>query len=120
MILRLGGDIDLFTRKHGREPVRGPPPFRHLVDKGPPLKGDRLGNVLGQGATKIMPVALHCECCGTDGSAEVEGEDLRAWVATELQCHQRQQHRLSRARWAHNKRMANVTDVECEPKGRRA
>jgi hypothetical protein len=120
VILDFGSYTDFLTSKDGREPFRGPPSLCHVVDLRQRLKGDRRGSVFGQGPTKIVPVALHCERRGTDGCTKVEGKNLRVCIPTKLQRHQCQQNRLSSARWPYNKGMADVADVEREPKGRGA
>ena len=52
--------------------------------------------------------------------AEVEGENLGARVAAELQRHQRQQHALARACRTYNQGVANIADVKGEAKWGRA
>ena len=71
-------------------------------------------------AAEIVPVAAHGERRGADRAAEVEGEDLRAGIAAELQRHQRQQHALAGAGRADHQRMADIADMEREAERRRA
>ena len=44
----------------------------------------------GQIAAEVMPIAAHRQRRGPDRTAEIEGEDLSAGIAAELQGHQRQ------------------------------
>ena len=45
-----------------------------------------------QAAAEVVPIASHGERGCADRAAKVEGEDLRAFVAPELQRHQREQY----------------------------
>ena len=76
--------------------------------------------VVGQGAAEIVPVAAHGERGGADRAAEIEGEDLSARIAAELQRHQRQQHRLAGAGRTDHQRMADIADMQREAERRRA
>ena len=76
--------------------------------------------VVGERAAEIVPVAAHRERRGADRAAEIEGEDLRAGVAAELQRHQRQQHALAGAGRADDQRVADIADMEREAERRRA
>ena len=61
-----------------------------------------------------MPVATHGQGGRADRAAEIEGENLCAVVAAELQGHQRQQHGFAGAGWADDERVADVADMERE------
>ena len=65
-----------------------------------------------------MPVPAHGERRGSDGAAEVEGEDLGFRVTAELERHQRQQHRFARAGRADDERVADIPDMEGKPERR--
>ena len=75
--------------------------------------------VPGERPAEIVPVAAHRKRGRADRAAEVEGEDLRTWIAPELQRHQRQQHALAGTRRAHHQGVADVADMEGEAKRRR-
>jgi hypothetical protein len=68
-----------------------------VVDAGERLQADAIVGAVTDPATEIVPIAAHGEGCGTNAAAEIEGEDLRASVAPELQGHQGQQHGLAGA-----------------------
>jgi hypothetical protein len=52
---------------------------------------------------------------GADRAAEIEGEDLRARIAAELQRHERQQHGLAGAGRPDDQRMADIADMKGKP-----
>ena len=112
MILGLRRDADLLARQDRGDPFRRPAAFGGIVDSRQRLQGDRLGRVFRERAAEIVPVAAHGERRGADRAAEVEGEDLGAGVAAELQRHQRQQHRFAGAGRADDERMADIADME--------
>ena len=74
----------------------------------------------GERAAEIVPVAAHRERGRPDRAAEIEGEDLRARIAPELQRHQRQQHALAGAGRADDQGVADIADMEGEAERRRA
>ena len=76
--------------------------------------------LVGQRAAEIVPVAAHGERGRPDRAAEIEGEDLGARIAAELQRHQRQQHGLAGAGRTDHQRVADVADMEGEAERRRA
>ena len=120
MILGLRRDADLLARQDRGDPFRRPAAFGGIVDSGQRLQGDRLGRVFRERAAEIVPVAAHRERRGADRAAEVEGENLGAGVAAELQRHQREQHRFAGACRPDDERMADIADMEAEAERRRA
>ena len=112
MLLQFRGDGDGLAGEQRRDPFGGPGALAGIVDAGKRLQGDRLGEVIGEGAAEIVPVAAHRERRGPDAAAEVEGEDLRAGITAELQRHQRQQHALARAGRADDQRVADIADMQ--------
>src|SRR3546814_8197717 len=81
--------------------------FARLVDARERLQRYAAAVIL-QGAAQILPVAAHGERRGADRAAEIEGEDLAMLIAPELQCHQREKHRLSGAGRADDEAVADV------------
>src|SRR3546814_5407308 len=79
------------------QPCRRPGALGGCVDMGQRLELDAVTGAFGQAPAEILPVAAAGDGGGADAAAEIEGEDLRAFVAAELQRHQRQQHRLAGA-----------------------
>ena len=120
MLLQLRGDGHALTAEQRRHPFGRPGAFAGVVDPREGLQGDGLGDVVGQRAAEIVPVAAHGERGGADRAAEIEGEDLRARVAAKLQRHQRQQHGLAGAGRPHDQRVADIADMERKPERRRA
>ena len=114
MLLQLGGDGDGLAGEQRRHPFGGPGPLAGIIDARERLKRDRLAGTIGQRAAEIVPVAAHRERGGADRAAEVEGEDLCAGVAAELQRHQRQEHALAGAGRADDQGVADITDMEAE------
>ena len=120
MLLELGRDRHGFAAEQRRDPFRRPGPLAGIVHAREWLQGHRLGRLVGERAAEVMPVAAHCEGRGPDRAAEIEGEDLGARVAAELQRHQRQQHGLSRAGRPDDQGVADIADMEREAERRRA
>ena len=115
MLLQFRGDRDRLTGQQGRDPIRRPGAVAGIVDPRQRLEGDGFGDVVGQRAAEVVPVAAHRQCGGADRAAEIEGEDLGAGIAAELERHQRQQHALAGAGRAHDQRMADIADMQREP-----
>jgi len=67
------------------DPFGRPGALAGIVDAGKRLQGNGLGDIVGERAAKIVPVATHGERGRADRTAEVEGEDLGARVAAKLQ-----------------------------------
>src|ERR1700754_385626 len=105
MLLEVWRDGDGLAGQQGREPFGGPGAFARIVDPGQWLQSDRPIFSTCKCAPEIMPVTAHGEGGGADRPAEVEGEDLRTWIAPELQRHQRQQHALAGAGGAYDQRV---------------
>ena len=115
MLLQFWGDSDGLAGEQRRDPFGSPGALAGVVDAGKRLQGDRLGEVVGEGAAEIVPIAAHRERRGPDAAAEVEGEDLRPGITAELQRHQRQQYALARAGRPDDQRVADIADMEAEP-----
>ena len=112
MLLQLRGNRDVLARQKRRDPFRGPGAFAGIVDPGERLQRDRFGDLVGERAAEIVPVAAHCQRRRADAAAEIEREDLRALVAAELQGHQRQQHALAGTGRADHQGMADIADMK--------
>src|SRR3546814_5958789 len=93
--------------------------FARLVDARERLQRDAAAVIL-QGAAQILPVAAHGERRSADRAAEVEGENLAALIAPELQRHQCEEHRLAGARRADDEAVADVADMKSEAERSRA
>jgi hypothetical protein len=100
--------------------ARRPGAFAGLVDSRQRLQGDGRARVVGQRAAEIVPVPAHGDRRRADRAAEIEGEDLGARVAPELQRHQREKHALARAGGADDQGVADVADVKRKAEGRRS
>ncbi len=120
MVLHRRVDCDALAGEEAGDPLRRPGAFLRRLDARQRLQRHRLGHVGGQRAAKVMPVAAHGDRRGADRAAEVEGEDLRARVAAELQRHQRQQHRLARAGRADDQHVPDIAHMQREAEWRRA
>src|SRR3546814_5933703 len=53
-------------------------------------------------STEIVPVAAHRQRGNADRAAKIEREYLRSLIATKLERHEGQKHRLAGAGWTHN------------------
>ena len=120
MLLQFGGDGDGLAGEQRRDPFRRPGALAGIVDARQRLQGDGCAGVVGQRAAEIVPVAAHGERGRADRAAEIEGEDLGAGIAAELQRHQREQHALAGAGRADDQRVADIADMEREPERRRS
>ena len=120
MLLQLGRDRHGLAPQERRDPFRRPGALAGVVHARERLQGHRLGRLVGERAAEVMPVAAHRQRRGPDRAAEIEGEDLGARVAAELQRHQRQQHGLPRAGRPDDQGVANIADMEREAERRRA
>ena len=67
-----------FAGEQRRDPLGRPGPLAGVIDARERLQGDGLGDILGESAAEVVPVAAHRERRGPDRAAEIEGEDLRA------------------------------------------
>ena len=114
MLLQLRGDGDGLAGEQRRDPFGRPGALAGIIDARQRLQGDGRARVVGQRAAEIVPVAAHGERGRADRAAEIEGEDLRAGIAAELQRHQRQQHALAGAGRADDQRVADIADMEAE------
>ena len=103
-----------------RNPFGRPGSLCRIDDRGERLQRDGLDRIVRERAAEVVPVAAHGERGGTDRAAEIEGEDLGAWIAPELQRDQRQQHALAGAGRADHKGVADIADMERETEWRRA
>src|SRR3546814_17407942 len=65
-----------------------------------------------QRASKILPVAAHAESGSADRSTKIEGDDLAAFVAPELQRHQRQQHGFASPCRADDEAVTDIADLK--------
>ena len=120
MLLEVWRDGDGLAGQQGRDPFGGPGAFARIVDPSQRLQSDRCIVFTCKCAPEIMPVAAHGEGGCADRPAKVEGEDLRIWIAPELQRHQRQQHALAGTGGAYDQRGTDVADMQREAEGRRA
>jgi hypothetical protein len=59
-----------------------------------------------------VPIAAHRQRGGTDRAAKIEGEDLCAGIALELQRHQREQDALAGAGRTDDQRVADIADMK--------
>jgi hypothetical protein len=112
MFLQLRGDGDRLPGEQGREPLRRPGALAGVVDVRQRLKGDGLIHIVRQRPAQVVPIAAHRERRGADRAPEIEGENLRARVAPELQRHQRQQHALAGASRSDDQRVTDIADME--------
>ncbi len=110
MIPRDRIDGDAFSRDQAGQPVLRPGAFADIVDVAQRLKLDG-GFVIRKRAGEILPVATTGDGRTADRAAEVEGEDLRARIATKLQRHQRQQHGFARPGRTDDQRVPDIADM---------
>src|SRR3546814_9472406 len=66
---------------------------------------------IGQPSTEIVPVAAHRQRGNADRAAKIEREYLRSLIATKLERHEGQKHRLAGAGWTHNQGVTDVADM---------
>lgn len=121
MLLDIRGDSNAFAYQNIHQPVGGPCPFWRVMDAGERLERHRVHQrcIVGERATQILPVATHGKRGGTDGTAEVEGENLRAFVTPELERHEGEQHALAGTCRANDHRVPDVADMKGEAERRR-
>src|SRR3546814_2973846 len=89
--------------QNGDEPIRGPCPFGRGVDPDKRLQRYTRFRSIGQPSTEIVPVAAHRQRGNADRAAKIEREYLRSLIATKLERHEGQKHRLAGAGWTHNR-----------------
>src|SRR3546814_16652881 len=73
---------------------------------------DWSSDVCSSDLSKILPVAAHAESGSADRSTKIEGEDLAAFVAPELQRHQRQQHGFASPCRADDEAVTDIADMK--------
>src|SRR3546814_20826893 len=73
------------------------------------LEGERVRDVIS-GGTQRMMLPTHGEHGGARRIALVEDVDLRARIAPELQCNQRQEHRLASPGRTYDQHVAYIAD----------
>src|SRR5258708_2990989 len=112
MLLGLRCDNHVFAGEDCGDPFGTPRSLPRIVDLSKRLERHRLKRALGECTTKIVPVAAHRERRSTDRAAEVEGENLRSWITTKLECHERQQYALASTRRTDHQRVSDIADVE--------
>src|SRR3546814_4363596 len=61
------------------------------------------------------PVAAHGQRGNADRAAKSEREYLRSLIATKLERHEGQKHRLAGAGWTHNQGVTDVADMNGKP-----
>src|SRR3546814_19007606 len=66
-------------------------------------------------ATGIGPVAAPRQRGNADRAAKIEREYLRSLIATKLERHEGQKHRLAGAGWTHNQGVTDVADMNGKP-----
>ena len=118
VLLRGRVDGDAFLGEDRRHPLRRPSAFGRIVDLGQRLQRDGVLGSRRQAAAEIVPVAAHGDRRGADGAAEVEREDLAFAVAAKLHRHERQQDGFAGAGRADDQSVADVADVQAQPKRR--
>src|SRR3546814_4674009 len=69
-------------------------------------------------STEIVPVAAHRQRGNADRAAKIEREYLRSLIATKLERHEGQKHRLAGAGWTHNQGVTDVADMNGKPERR--
>lgn len=92
MFLGRGIDDHTLGSKDCVEPFGSPVPLGRLIDPRERLQHDGASPVAGKADTQVLPVTAAGKGRRPDRSAEIEGEDLRAIIAPELQGHQREKH----------------------------
>ena len=111
-----GGRVNhhAFAGQHRRQPFGGPGALAGVVDPSKRLQGN--GSAVAflgmQRASEILPVAAHAERGSADRSTKIEGEDLAAFVAPELQRHQRQQHGFACPCRANDEAVSDIADMK--------
>src|SRR5882762_8405885 len=116
MLLHVRRAGDALASQDVDDPVGGPGAFGNVVYARQRLQRHGSRRAVGQIAAEVMPVATHGEGCGADRAAEVESKNLIVRIAPELQRNQRQQYRLARAGWTYHQGMADIADMERNPK----
>ena len=112
MLLGFRSDLDPLTAQDRTDPISRPAAFRDIIDSGEGLERNEFRALAGERATEVMPVTAHGDRGGSDRSAEIEGEDLRAGIAAELQRHQRQQYGLAGACRSDHQRVTDIADMK--------
>src|SRR3546814_3803219 len=108
-------DRNAFPPQNGDEPIRGPCPFGRGVEPDKRLQRYTRFRSIGQPSTEIVPVAAHRQRGNADRAAKIEREYLRSLIATKLERHEGQKHRLAGAGWTHNQGVTDVADMNGKP-----
>src|SRR3546814_8282003 len=70
---------------------------------------------IGQPSAEIGPGAAQRQRGNADRAAKIEREYLRSLIATKLERHEGQKHRLAGAGWTHNQGVTDVADMNGKP-----
>src|SRR2546421_9717942 len=112
MILRFRRDFDPLTAEDRGDPLCCPATLRWIINRRKRLKLNEFRGFAREYATDVVPIATHRDGCGAYGAAEVECEDLRVRIASELERHQRQQHRFAGAGRSGHQGMSDIADMK--------
>src|SRR5712664_3367102 len=93
MILGFWRHFDPLAAEDRSDPLCCPTTLRRIVNCRKRLKFNEFCGFARQHAADVMPIATHGNGGGTYGAAKIEREDLGVRIASELERHQRQQHR---------------------------
>ena len=83
-----------------------------ILDDAQRLEGERVRDVIS-GDPERMVLPTHGEHSGARRIALVEDGDLRAGIAPELQCDQRQEHRFACASWTDDRERYEMGEGQC-------
>src|SRR6266403_5954928 len=120
MILCFRCDFDSLAAKNRSDPLCCPTTLRWVINRRKRLKFNEFRGFAREHAADVMPIAAHGDSGGAYRTAKIKGEDLGVWIASELERHQRQQHRLAGTRWPDHQCMADVADMKRKAKRRRS
>ena len=74
MLLQFGADGEAFAGEKRRDPFGGPGALAGFVDARQGLERNGFGDLFGECASQVVPVAAHCEGGGTNGAAKIESK----------------------------------------------
>ena len=112
MILGFRRDFDPLAAEDRSDPLCCPTTLRRIVNCRKRLKFDEFCGFSRQHAADVMPIATHGNGGGTYGAAKIEREDLGLRIASELERHQRQQHRFAGAGRSGHQGMSDIADMK--------
>src|SRR5882724_909867 len=116
MILYFRRDFDPLTAEDRGDPLCCPATLRWIINRGKRLKLNEFRGFAREHTADVMPIATHGDGGCAYRTSKIERKDLGIRIASELERHQRQQHRLAGTRWPDHQCMTDIADVKRKAK----